>query len=104
MDLFNHKRVKELESKITELENKLRRANEFQPTVYVSKGESIALVAAVHMSEHDMEIPMNVIQQRLCKKLANDMFERELVRFEVTDEPRTMSHIIHARIDVVNRG
>ena len=104
MDLFNRNKVKILESKITELEGQLRRANAFQPMVYVSKGDALPLVVAVHMSDHDMEIPMSLIQRRICEKLASELLDRDLVRFEVTDDPRTMCHIIHARIDVVNRG
>ena len=104
MDIFNRKRVKELETKIAELEKELDCANNLSRTLYVSKGEALPLIAAVHMSERDREIPMSFIQRQLCEKLVQEMFERELVRYEVSDDPRTMSHIIHARIDVVNRG
>lgn len=99
MDLFNKKLVRQLKE-----ENERLQRIASQPTVYVSKGDALPLVVAVHMSDHDMEIPMSLIQRRICEKLANEILDRDLVRFEVTDDPRTMTHVIHARIDVVNRG
>lgn len=104
MDIFNIKKVKSLESKIKELENQLIRANDFQPTVYVSKGDLLPLIVSMHLSDQGNEIPMEIVHRQLCHKLADGMFERNLVRYEVTDDPRTMSHIIHARIDVANKG
>lgn len=104
MDIFNRKKVKNLESRIAELEDQLMNAYAFRSTVYVSKGDVMPLVVAVHMSDQDMEIPTEIIKRRICNELARKMVDDEMVQYKVTDDPKTMSHILHARIDVVNRG